>query len=131
MLHDADIREPLFDFLEETYGKTRILEEKNTGRSRADVVMVTENEVIGLEIKSDADSYQRLSGQVKDYDRYYDRNFVVIGSSLFSLLWMQITLRSLLTYHAKQIDDKPCLASCSVRPARSAEKIYEGRQGDH
>ena len=81
MLHDADIREPLFDFLEETYGKTRILEEKNTGRSRADVVMVTENEVIGLEIKSDADSYQRLSGQVKDYDRYYDRNFVVIGSS--------------------------------------------------
>ena len=81
MLHDADIREPLFDFLEETYGKTRILEEKNTGRSRADVVMVTENEVIGLEIKSDADSYQRLSSQVKDYDRYYDRNFVVIGSS--------------------------------------------------
>ena len=81
MLHDADIREPLFDFLEETYGKIRILEERNTGRSRADVVMVTENEVIGLEIKSDADSYQRLSGQVKDYDRYYDRNFVVIGSS--------------------------------------------------
>ena len=80
MLHDADIREPLFDFLEETYGKIRILEEKNTGRSRADVVMVTENAVCGVEIKSDADSYQRLSGQVKDYDRYYDRNFVAVGT---------------------------------------------------
>lgn len=81
MLRDADIREPLFDFLEEIYGKTRIIEEKNTGRSRADVVMVTENEVIGIEIKSDADTYTRLSGQVKDYDRYYDRNYVVIGST--------------------------------------------------
>ena len=41
-LHDKDIREPLFDFLEETYGKIRILEEKTTGRARADVVMITE-----------------------------------------------------------------------------------------
>ena len=31
-----DIREPLFDFLEETYGKIRILEEKMMGRSRAE-----------------------------------------------------------------------------------------------
>ena len=42
ILHDKDIREPLFDFLEETYGKIRILEEKTTGRARADVVMITE-----------------------------------------------------------------------------------------
>lgn len=27
-LHDRDIREPLFEFLEETYGRIRILEEK-------------------------------------------------------------------------------------------------------
>ena len=40
MLYDKDIREPLFDFLEETYGKIRIIEEKSVGRSRADVVMV-------------------------------------------------------------------------------------------
>lgn len=39
MLHDQDIREPLFDFLDETYGKVRIIEEKTMGRSRADVVM--------------------------------------------------------------------------------------------
>ena len=40
MLYDKDIREPLFDFLEERYGKTRIIEEKQVGRSRADVIMV-------------------------------------------------------------------------------------------
>ena len=40
MLYDKDIREPLFDFLEERYGKIRIIEEKRVGRSRADVMMV-------------------------------------------------------------------------------------------
>ena len=40
MLKDKDIREPLFDFLEEQYGKVRIIEEKAMGKSRADVVMV-------------------------------------------------------------------------------------------
>ena len=79
MLHDKDIREPLFLFLENTYGKVRILEEKNTGNARADAVMVLESVVCGIEIKSDADSYARLSSQVKNYDQYYDANFVVIG----------------------------------------------------
>lgn len=81
VLKDADIREPLFDFLEETFGKIRILEEKTIGRSRADVVMITENSICGIEIKSDADSYTRLPRQVKDYDRYYDYNYVVAGGS--------------------------------------------------
>lgn len=31
MLHDKDIREPLFEYLEETHGKIRIIEEKNMG----------------------------------------------------------------------------------------------------
>ena len=34
MLYDKDIREPLFDFLEERYGKVRVIEEKQMGRSR-------------------------------------------------------------------------------------------------
>lgn len=80
MTHDKDIREPLFEFLEDEYGKCRILEEKNTGRSRADVVMITENEIFGIEIKSDADTYVRLARQVKDYDLFYDRNIVVVGT---------------------------------------------------
>ncbi|MBO6146521.1 MAG: sce7726 family protein, partial [Lachnospiraceae bacterium] len=80
MIHDRDIREPLFDYLEETYGKIRIIEEKMMGRSRADVVMVTEDALYGIEIKSDADTYTRLSRQVKDYDKYYDMNIIVAGT---------------------------------------------------
>ncbi len=81
MLLDKDIREPLFEYLEEQHDKVRILEEKTMGHSRADVVMVLEEEVVGVEIKSDADTYARLSRQVKDYDRFFDRNLVVVGTS--------------------------------------------------
>ncbi|HBP25120.1 MAG TPA: hypothetical protein DD632_07025 [Oribacterium sp.] len=80
MLKDKDIREPLFSFLEETYGRIRIIEEKNMGGSRADVIMVTPERFVGIEIKSDADTYARLAGQVEDYDRYFDANIIVVGT---------------------------------------------------
>lgn len=80
MLRDKDIREPLFDFLEAEYGKIRIIEEKTMGRSRADVLMVTEEALFGIEIKSDADSYERLARQVKDYNKFFDYNYVVAGT---------------------------------------------------
>lgn len=81
ILYDEDIREPLFEYLEERFGKTRIFEEKRIGRSRADMFMLTERQFIGLEIKSDADTYERLKRQVRDYDWYFDRNYVVVGKS--------------------------------------------------
>ena len=70
MLKDKDIREPLFNFLEDRYGKIRIFEEKNIGRSRADVIMITDALIYGIEIKSDADTYQRLQTQIQDYDLF-------------------------------------------------------------
>ena len=76
MLYDKDIREPLFDFLEEAYGKLRIIEEKQVGKSRADIVMVLPGLLTGIEIKSDADSYVRLSRQVK--------------ASLTAIWWWQV-----------------------------------------
>lgn len=81
ILHDKDIREPLFDFLEERYGKIRIIEEKQIGRARADIVMVRPACVVGIEIKSDADTYDRLKRQVRNYDQYFDRNYIVAGST--------------------------------------------------
>lgn len=80
MLYDKNIREPLFDFLEEMYGKIRIIEEKQMGKSRADIVMVTTDAVCGIEIKSDADTYARLKRQVKDYDLFFDYNYAVVGT---------------------------------------------------
>ena len=81
ILKDQDIREPLFDYLESQYAKVRILEEKTISRARADLMIILPNKVCGIEIKSDADSYTRLAGQVKYYDRYYDENFIVVGST--------------------------------------------------
>lgn len=80
-LLDKDIREPLFEYLDEKYGKNRILEEKTMGKSRADVVMVLPDSLVGFEIKSDADTYARIERQVKDYDIFFDQNYVVVGSS--------------------------------------------------
>lgn len=80
-LYDKDIREDLFIYLEELYGKIRILEEVNIGDSRADAIGVIDGALIGIEIKSDADSYTRLKSQVKDYDAFFDYNYLVVGSS--------------------------------------------------
>jgi hypothetical protein len=81
MLRDADIRDGLCDYLETKYGKIRFFEELTMGKSRADIVMVTEQGLYGIEIKSDADTYERLSRQVRDYDRFFDYNYAVVGSS--------------------------------------------------
>ena len=81
MLYDKDIREPLFDFFDDIYGINRIIEEKQMGRSRADVVLVTPETVYGVEIKSDADTYSRLKRQVRDYNLFYDYNYIVVGTS--------------------------------------------------
>lgn len=78
---DKDMREPLFEYLEDRYGKVRIIEEKVIKKSRADVLAIIEGAIIGLEIKSDSDTYTRLSRQVKDYDRFCDKCYVVVGES--------------------------------------------------
>ena len=81
MLRDKDIRDGLCEYLEEKYGKIRFFEELTMGKSRADIVMVTEQGLFGIEIKSDADTYQRIARQVKDYDRFFDYNIVAVGTS--------------------------------------------------
>lgn len=81
MLKDKEIREPLFEFLDETFGKVRVIEEKTIGKSRADVLLVMENALVGIEIKSDADTYERLARQVRDYNSFFDYNIVAVGTS--------------------------------------------------
>lgn len=81
MLYDNDIREDLCFNLEEKYGKVRFIEELVIGKARADIVMVTNYGIIGVEIKSDADTYSRLDRQVKYYDRYFDYNILAVGST--------------------------------------------------
>ena len=51
------------------------------GQSRADIVMVTDSALYGIEIKSDADTYTRLAGQVEEYNLHYDKNIIVVGTT--------------------------------------------------
>ncbi|SEQ55291.1 hypothetical protein SAMN02910369_02003 [Lachnospiraceae bacterium NE2001] len=78
---DKDMREPLFEYLEDRYGKVRIIEEKVIKKSRADVLAIVESGILGFEIKSDSDSYARLGRQVKDYDKFCDKCYAVVGES--------------------------------------------------
>ena len=43
-----------------------------------------------MEIKSDADTYERLPRQVKDYDRFFDYNYVVVGTSHAHHIWEHV-----------------------------------------
>ena len=75
------MREPLFDYLDENFGKIRVIEEKTIRGSRADVLGVLDGYFVGFEIKSDQDTYERLKTQVKDYDRFCDFCYIVVGAS--------------------------------------------------
>ncbi|MCR4923707.1 MAG: sce7726 family protein [Lachnospiraceae bacterium] len=82
-LNDPRMREILFDTIEDHYEKRnqkiRVFEELCIGRSRADAIMVTEDTILGYEIKSDRDSLVRLEKQVKNYDRFCDYCYIVTG----------------------------------------------------
>lgn len=80
-LYDEDIREPLFDHLEQEYGKIRFFEEKIIGKSRADVIAICCDRIVGVEIKSDVDTYERLKSQVRNYNKFCDFNYIAVGRS--------------------------------------------------
>ncbi|WP_053986089.1 sce7726 family protein [Niameybacter massiliensis] len=125
MLYDKDIREPLFTFLDERYGKNRIIEEKQMGRSRADIVMVLENKIVGIEIKSDADTYVRLVRQVKDYDIYFDYNYVVVGATHIGTIEKQVPDYWGIIMVEKGEQD---IAFCVLREACTNEKMELSRK---
>ena len=78
-MNDYGIREAICAYIECTHPeKYRIIDELVIGGARADIVVATDN-LTGYEIKSDADSYTRLPGQIKEYDRYFQRNYLVVG----------------------------------------------------
>lgn len=78
-LKDCDMRDILFSHYEDSSAKLRIFEEFCIGKTRTDAFLITENELIGIEFKSDRDNLDRLARQVKDYNRFCDRNYLVIG----------------------------------------------------
>ena len=80
-LSDPQMREALFTYLDAKHSKIRIIDEKEIGKSRADFMAVTDGVIIGYEIKSDLDTYARLKTQVRNYNKYFDICYAVVGKS--------------------------------------------------
>ncbi|HIV85885.1 MAG TPA: sce7726 family protein [Candidatus Monoglobus merdigallinarum] len=76
---EPDMKEDFFWYLDGRYEKIRVMEELVIGKSRADMAAVLPDRLIGFEIKSNTDSYARLPNQIREYDKYFDYNYLVVG----------------------------------------------------
>lgn len=119
-LFDEDIRILLFDYLDLRYPKVRTFEEKVMGRSRSDVVALLPDALVGIEIKSDADTYARLATQVKHYDKFFDMNYIVVGSSHLRRVAEHIPTHWGIL-HVDQTEEEPIIRE--VRAAGQNPKI--------
>lgn len=85
MLKDNDIRVTLIDELNRINAQHdyRIIEELAVcdGEARVDVA-VANGRLCGYEIKSDADTLERLALQQKCYDKTFDTVSIVVGENL-------------------------------------------------
>ena len=79
-MQDRDIRKILIEYLKIKYNEYRIYQEKSIGSSVCDVMLVTDK-LIGFEIKSDSDNYERLQRQIDEYTKFFDENYIVVGES--------------------------------------------------
>lgn len=82
---EAELRRALRSHLEcrLTTGTGRIIEELGIerGTARIDIALITDR-LLGFEIKSDRDTFDRLSNQVHAYNRVFDEITLVTGSAL-------------------------------------------------
>ena len=77
-MNDKEIRKILISWLQACNSEIRIYQEKSIGTSICDLMAVTDC-LTGYEIKSDLDNYQRLDRQIKNYDKIFDKNYIVVG----------------------------------------------------
>lgn len=127
MLWDANIREQLIHLLQELCPQDHILEELPLGRLRvrADVVKVSDNALVGYEIKSDADSLVRLGGQVKGYDAIFDLSFLVTTEKYF------LKAAQIIPPHwgiLVSYDVNGDITIVEHRPARTHDRVRDNRR---
>ena len=77
-MKDKEIRRILVEWIQVRFDEVRIYQEKYIGRSICDVMAVTDH-LIGFEIKSDADNFDRFHSQSLSYNKTFDENYLVVG----------------------------------------------------
>lgn len=81
-MNAEEVKLVLEAYLRATEKDIRIFYEKKIGSAICDVMAVTDK-LVGFEIKSDLDNYERLSEQIKAYDLFFDKNYIVVGKKHF------------------------------------------------
>lgn len=79
-MNDKEIRKILISYLTANNREIRIYQEKNIGSSICDVMAVTDI-LTGYEIKGDGDTYVRLPQQIKEYSKFFEKNYLVVSNS--------------------------------------------------
>lgn len=77
-MNDKSIRKILIAYLQSVNDEIRFYQEKSIGNSICDIMTVTDC-LTGYEIKSDLDNYARLDEQVKQYNSFFDYNYIVVS----------------------------------------------------
>ena len=96
----------------------RIVEELGIerGAARIDVALITDR-LLGFEIKSDLDTFDRLTNQIHAYNRVFDEVTLVTGRSL-----MQEAVRLLPSWWGLMVADGGSGGAIELRVVRAAEK---------
>ena len=93
-MNEKEIKCILIDYLMKKYPNGIIAVEVPflAGQRRVDVMLITENELVAFEIKSELDSLRRLEGQLIDYQETFTQVYVILSEkfkqqhSIISLL---------------------------------------------
>lgn len=75
-MYDPEIRE----ILKQHYSNRLLVDEINVGRSRIDLLDLS-TELHGIEIKGGYDNFNRLSKQMKNYNKYFSKVSIVVHES--------------------------------------------------
>lgn len=125
---EADIKAHLINYLNEKHrlsDDSLVISELTVGgfSRRVDLVVATPKELIAYEIKSASDNLNRLSGQTKDYLKYFDK-VVIVADSKHASFALKLTPQNVGVWELSQermivrrrgvkskIGDKSALAS--------------------
>ncbi len=90
------------------------------GDRRADLIMISENNLLGFEVKSELDSLKNLKSQILDYKKIFDFVYVVIDKKFKS----SKELRNLPSQTGILVYDKEIIIK------RDAQKIRKFKKSD-
>jgi hypothetical protein len=103
---DKMTRPKLREFLSAYYGGYHVYEELAIDRHTTvvDFAVFSQKESVGFEIKSGRDSFTRLPRQVKSYDKFFTRNYIVIDDNHLARAQKAVPMYwgILLAYHDGQ-----------------------------